>query len=218
VFGEAAVILEDAVVEPPQRTPRIRFGPDHKLYVAFPAAAAVSHQDSSYNGKMLRINDDGTTPRDNPGYSPVISAGHRAPGAFDWQPASGQLWVSERGWDDRDRLKVTGSSNPSYAFDSLVDSAAAAFSPSTSAIAGFRHDLFIAGLGGKHIRRVRFDPSAPTQVSSTERLVADQFGRISDVVTGPDGLIYFCTSNRRNSLDAAADNDRVARLVSRPDK
>jgi glucose/arabinose dehydrogenase len=218
VFGEAAVILEDAVVEPPQRTPRIRFGPDRKLYVAFPAGADRSRQDSSYSGKVLRINDDGTTPRDNPGYSPVISAGHRAPGAFDWQPATGQVWQSERGWDDRDRLEVRGSGDPPYAFDSPVDSVAAAFSTSTEAIAGFRNDLFIAALGGRHIRRVRFDPSAPTHVSSTERLLADRFGRISDVVTGPDGAIYFCTSNRRDPLDAAAGDDRVVRLASRLDR
>jgi glucose/arabinose dehydrogenase len=218
LFGEAAVILEDAVVERPQRTPRIRFGRDLKLYVAFPAGSNLSNQDSSYNGKLLRINEDGTTPRDNPGYSPVISAGHRAPGAFDWQPASGQLWISERGWDDRDRLTIAGPGTLAYTFDSPIDSAAAAFAPSTLAIAGFRNDLFIAALGGKHIRRVRFDPSAPTHVSSTERLVADQFGRISDVVSAPDGAIYFSTSNRINSLTAAPDDDRVARLVPRVDR
>src|SRR4029077_6691431 len=35
VFAESAVILEDVIPELPQGPSRIKFGPDHELYVAF---------------------------------------------------------------------------------------------------------------------------------------------------------------------------------------
>jgi glucose/arabinose dehydrogenase len=198
VFGQAAVILEDAVAEPPQRTPRIRFGRDRKLYLALPAGTdrSVAEDPASYVGKILRINDDGTTPRDNPGYSPVISDGHRAPVGFDWHPISAQLWVGEHNWDDRDQLSLVGSpgndgSSPlqrsrdrtAFSFDSEIDPSGASFYAAT-AIDGFKNDLFIAALSGQHIRRVRFDPLQPSRVISTERLLDHQLGRISDILLG----------------------------------
>ncbi|MFN3655093.1 MAG: PQQ-dependent sugar dehydrogenase, partial [Candidatus Nitrosotenuis sp.] len=58
----------------------IKFGPDGKLYVATGLSSEFSHsaQDtSSLEGKILRLNDDGTVPPDNPfADSPVFSLGH----------------------------------------------------------------------------------------------------------------------------------------------
>jgi len=227
VFGQAALILEDAAAEPPQRTPRIRFGRDRKLYLALPAGTdrSISEDPASYVGKILRINDDGTTPRDNPGYSPVISDGHRAPVGFDWHPRSAQLWVGEHDWDDRDQLSLVGSpvndgSSPlqrsrdrtAFYFDSVIDPSGASFYAAT-AIDGFRNDLFIAALSGQHIRRVRFDPLQPNRIIATERLLDHQLGRISDILTGPDGALYFSTSNRLGRGAPGAQDDRLERLI-----
>lgn len=215
IFGEAAVLLEDRVPEPPQRTPRLRFGTDQQLYVAFATGRdpSAARDLASYAGKILRLNEDGTTPADNAGYSPIFSDEHRFPGAFDWHPALGQLWLSERDWDDNDALRIVVSSRSrtAYRFDPIVDASAAAFYTNT-AIPGFKNDLFIAALDGRHIRRVRFDPTAPDRVSSTERLLDGEFGRISDIVAGPDGAIYFCTSNPPTSTRSA--DDRLVRLAS----
>jgi glucose/arabinose dehydrogenase len=49
-------------------------------------------------GKIHRVNDDGTVPKDNPfvntpGADPTIwSYGHRNPQGFAWDPVSGKLW------------------------------------------------------------------------------------------------------------------------------
>jgi glucose/arabinose dehydrogenase len=59
----------------------IKFGPDGMLYVATGIISDSSHgpQDlQSLEGKILRLNDDGSIPQDNPfSNSPVFSYGHR---------------------------------------------------------------------------------------------------------------------------------------------
>lgn len=79
---------------------RIHFGPDGKLYVSTgDALSKDSAQDKlSLSGKILRINNDGTIPADNPfSGSPVWSYGHRNPEGFDWYPESKVMMETEHG-------------------------------------------------------------------------------------------------------------------------
>ena len=87
-----------------------------------------------------------------------------------------------------------------------------AFYPA-SVLSAFTNDLFIAGLTGQHLRRIHFSPRDATRVDSTERVLDGQFGRLSDVIAGPDGRLYVSTSNR-GLASAAADDDRLLRLSS----
>ena len=50
----------------------------------------------------------------------------------------------------------------------------------------WRHDLFVTGLGGTALRRLEVKGRAVTH----QEVVFNRFGRVRDVVTGPDGLIY----------------------------
>ena len=77
----------------------------------------------------------------------------------------------------------------------------------------FRNDFFFGALRGTHLHRVRFSVGDPTMVASDERLIEDELGRIRDVVTGPDGALYFCTNNTDGRGQPAADDDRIIRLV-----
>jgi len=45
-----------------------------------------------------------------------------------------------------------------------------------------------------------------------EGIIKD-YGRIRDVAEGPDGAIYFSTSNRDGRGKPASDDDRIIRLV-----
>ena len=76
----------------------------------------------------------------------------------------------------------------------------------------FANNLFVATLRGTHLLRLTVD-TASRRVTGQERLLEDTFGRLRDVISGPDGYLYFCTNNRdgRGSPDAA--DDRVLRLV-----
>ena len=51
------------------------------------------------------------------------------------------------------------------------------------------------------------------QVVSQENLLSRQYGRIRDVAEGPDGYLYFSTSNKDGRGSPAEDDDRILRLV-----
>jgi aldose sugar dehydrogenase len=213
IFGQAAVILEDRVRVAPPHPPRIRFGPDRILYVAFPASDRQTAESfATYEGKILRINEDGTTPRDNQPSTPIISSGV-AVGGFDWQPGSGRLWLAGRNEQGADYLQAFSAGIASGTiFDSPIDPSGAAFY-GQSQIGGFANNLFIGSLAGSHVLRVRFSGADPTRIERVDRLMDGQYGRISDVVVGPDGALYICTSNAGSTL-ATADDDRLLRLTS----
>jgi glucose/arabinose dehydrogenase len=214
VLRESVVIFEDPVPAVAPRAPRMRFGPDKKLYVAFPAADwSIVDSYASYAGKVLRLNKDGTTPRDNPRASPIISSGHAATGGFDWNPDGGRLWLPERDRNGRDVLGLLSADFEDIvaaSFASEVDPSGTAFSQA-GALSAFNGDLFIAGLAGQELRRVHFSPRDPTRIVSSERLLKGELGRLSDVAAGPDGTLYLSTSNR-GTASAAANDDRLLRL------
>ncbi|MEK6971602.1 MAG: PQQ-dependent sugar dehydrogenase, partial [Thermoproteota archaeon] len=66
----------------------IKFGPDGMLYVATGIISDSSHgsQDlQSLEGKILRLDYDGSIPQDNPfSNSPIFSYGHRNPQGMTW--------------------------------------------------------------------------------------------------------------------------------------
>ena len=79
---------------------RIKFGPDGKLYVTTGDAAEreIAQDLGSLGGKVLRLNDDGSIPKDNPDpHSPVYTFGMRNPQGLAWHPVSGVLFETEHG-------------------------------------------------------------------------------------------------------------------------
>ena len=66
----------------------------------------------SHQGKILRLNDDGSVPADNPfvgraGALPEIwSYGHRNPQGLAFDPETGTLWETEHGPQGGDELNV----------------------------------------------------------------------------------------------------------------
>ena len=85
----------------------LRFGPDAHLYVGFDDGdvAARAGDFGSYNGKVLRINADGSVPSDQAGLTPVWAFNLAAPRALDWTTA-GNLWAVEGNATHADRLDV----------------------------------------------------------------------------------------------------------------
>jgi glucose/arabinose dehydrogenase len=231
-LGEAAVLLDDVPAANIHNGSRVRFGPDGRLYLTFGDAAAPSRaQDlASLNGKILRLADDGTTPGDNPFNSPVWSWGHRNPQGFDWHPATGDLFETEHGQTGNDEINAidrgrnygwpviegnetqSGMETPLRFFSPSVAPSGASFYRG-AAFAAFRNDLFVATLRGEALLRVRLDAGNPRRVVSVERLLENRFGRLRDVVSGPDGFLYVVTNNRDGRGMPTADDDRVLRLV-----
>jgi glucose/arabinose dehydrogenase len=93
----------------------IHFGKDGKLYVAVGENANGSNAQSLSNlkGKILRINKDGTIPRDNPFYKratgtnrAIWALGLRNPFSFAIQPHKGKMFINDVGeqrWEEINR-------------------------------------------------------------------------------------------------------------------
>ena len=93
---------------------RLAWGRDGKLYMTTPSGGnGNSSQDpNTYAGKVLRLNDDGTAPADNPfhgraGHKPeVYTFGHRNSLGLAVNPASGAMWQNEMGQNGGDKVNI----------------------------------------------------------------------------------------------------------------
>ena len=74
----------------------------------------------------------------------------------------------------------------------------------------FKGNFFFGCLRGTRLIRVVLDGR---RVVSQENLLSGQYGRIRDVAEGPDGNLYFSTSNRDGRGTPAGDDDRIIRLT-----
>lgn len=231
-LAERAVLLDNIPAAPVHDGGRLRFGPDGLLYItAGDASNTARAQDlASSAGKILRISRDGTTPRDNPFGSPIYSYGHRNPQGLDWHPVTGDLWASEHGNIGNDEVNVIDAGG-NYGWPQIDGAAAMAgmrtpitfFNPAIAPSGAsfyrgerfprFVNNLFIGTLLGTHLLRLVVDASSPRRIVSQERLLDGRFGRIRDVVAGPDGYLYFCTNNRDGRGSPTSTDDRIVRLV-----
>jgi glucose/arabinose dehydrogenase len=116
------IFATDTAIDQPSAA-RFAFGRDGKIYLAIgvpiPArpspgiATTTDAQDpNSYFGKVLRLNDDGTAPADNPfagkpGHKPELYAlGIRNAMSLVVHPETGEIWETENGPQGGDELNI----------------------------------------------------------------------------------------------------------------
>ena len=96
---------------------RVAFGPDGKVYFSTGGRsqddiANVAQDFKSLRGKVLRLNDDGSVPPDNPfvgreGYRPeTYTLGHRNTLGLISHPGTGQMWQHENGPNGGDEINI----------------------------------------------------------------------------------------------------------------
>jgi glucose/arabinose dehydrogenase len=218
---------------------RLRFGPDGRLYVTTGDATRreIAQDPRSLGGKTLRLEADGAIPKDNPfPGSPVFSLGHRNSQGLDWDPRSGLQFQTEHGPSGFDgpgggdevniveagrnygwplvhhRESRPGFVSPLLEYTPAVAPSGASFSRG-DLLPSFRGDFFFATLRGERLIRVRLDPADRRRVAETEELFRGAYGRLRDVVSGPDGALYVATSNRDGRGRPRPGDDRILRIV-----
>jgi len=240
-FADSQVVIEDIPAAQYHAGCRLRFGSDSKLYITTGDATEreLAQRLDSLAGKTLRLNDDGSVPPDNPFVNrndarpEIWSYGHRNAQGLDWQPGSQLMFQTEHGPSGFDgpgggdevniveraknygwplihhEQKKEGLESPLLEYTPACAPASGMFYRG-SAFSQFRGNFLFGCLRGERIIRVVLDGR---RVLKQENLLERKYGRIRDVAEGPDGAIYFSTSNRDGRGNPAKDDDRIIRLV-----
>lgn len=238
---ERTVIIENIPAAPNHAGCRLRFGPDEKLYITTGDATdrELAQKLDSLAGKTLRLNDDGTVPPDNPYASQpgaraeIWSTGHRNAQGLDFQPGTNLMFQTEHGPSGFDGPGGGDEVNivergKNYGWPLIhhqqgregLESPLLEYTPACAPASGtfyrgslfeqFRGNYFFGCLRGERVVRVVLDGR---RVVSQEDLLKGSYGRIREVAEGPDGAIYFSTSNRDGRGSGAKDDDRILKLV-----
>lgn len=65
----------------------------------------------------------------------------------------------------------------------------------------------------QRLLRIVFKPGPAPEVLRTDILIQGTYGRLRDVIQGPDGFLYLGTSNRDGRFQPTPEDDRVIRLL-----
>ena len=173
---------------------------------------------SNHAGTVIRLNDDGSVPPDNPfvedasAQAEIWSYGHRNPQGLAFDSARQRLWLIEHGPRGGDEINVikrganygwpvisygkeywgpisVGEGTEKQGMEQPIKYYVPSIAPSSLLL--HQGDLYAGALKLRHINHVRLNDAG--QVISEARLFEDLEQRIRDLTTGPDGLIYFIT-------------------------
>jgi len=218
---------------------RLHFGPDNKLYwtVGDAQDSDLAQDIKSLNGKILRLNPDGTVPIDNPFPNSIVySYGHRNPQGLAWQPETGRLYSTEHGpsgfqGSGQDEVNfieagknygwpiIYGDKTREDMVSPVIQSGISetwAPAGATFVVGGpWDGSLLFVGLRGQTLYRITLDVDDPFKVLGFERLLVSEYGRMRDVAQGPDNAIYILTSNRDGRGRPSEEDDKMLRLTVR---
>lgn len=202
VDGAEAVLLDDIRSEKLHNGGRIAFGPDGLMYLSVGDAvldtagrqkSAHAHDPASLNGKVLRLNADGTPAAGNPWGNEVWTKGHRNVYGLAVSPHNVVL-ATENGpesWDEVNLLEggkdygwptcsgacaTAGYVDPLFAYESTIAPTGAVW---------YEGHFYFSDFNKGSVHRLRYDG---TGAWHDERVVKFTTPRILDIAVGPEGL------------------------------
>lgn len=203
---------------------RIAFGPDGYLYITTGDAqdSSKAQDTETLGGKILRVTDEGKPAQGNPFDNLVYSYGHRNPQGIAWD-GNGQLWATEHGrsgvlsgLDELNRIErgknygwpvIQGEQAQEGMETPFLHSGPfTTWAPAGAAFVG--NSVFFGGLRGKTLYEAVIEGDTVT----LKEHYAGKFGRVRDVVRGPDNFLYITTSNKDGRGEPEEVDDRVLRI------
>ena len=207
---------------------RLLITPDLKLFITTGDAAntTLPQNISSVNGKILRLNIDGTIPSDNPvAGNAYWSWGHRNPQGLVF--ANNIIYSSEHGPSSDDEINIIekgrnygwpnvpgfcdAGTEQTFCTANNVREPLKAWTP-TIAVCGldyynndlipqWKNSLLMVALKESRMYQLKLDATNISIATTTEFFV-NSYGRMRDICISPTGKVYICTSNGSN-------NDRI---------
>lgn len=203
---------------------RLVIGADMKLYATTGDAnlLALPQDINSLNGKVLRVNLDGTIPTDNPFGNAVWSIGDRNSQGLVF--ANGKLYTSMHGQNIEDEVNIInkGGNNgwpqvegfcdlpaeqtfcaanninePIFSWTPVVAPSGIDFY-NNNHIAQWKNSLLVTTLRGQRLIQLKLSDDG-SDVDASHEFFFQEFGRLRDVAISPDGKVYICTDNGDNA-------------------
>ncbi len=195
-----------------------------KLFISTGDASdqSLPQNTNAKNGKILRLNLDGSIPADNPvAGNPYWSFGHRNPQGLVF--ANNRLYSSEHGPNNDDEINIiekgrnygwpdvqgfcNSTSEQTFCSSHNVVEPLQAWTP-TIATAGldyynsdlipqWKNSLLLATLKDKRLHQLKLSDDF-NSITGTNQYLVDKYGRLRDICISPAGKVYVCTSNGGN--------------------
>ncbi len=165
----------------------------------------------------------------------VFSYGHRNPQGITWNSKTGVFYESEHGpsgndgpagGDEINRIEagsnygwplvshdesLAGTQSPLIQFTPAIAPAAILFY-SSATLPMFQGKLLLGALRSEGLALLSLAVDDPNRIEKVEWLVRD-VGRVREVSEGPDGTIYFSTSNRDGRGSPRTGDDKIYRIT-----
>lgn len=186
------------------------------------SSAALGQNTSALNGKILRLNLDGTIPADNPQPGNAYwSYGHRNPQGLVF--ANNKLYNSEHGPNNDDEINiiekgrnygwvnVQGFCNEpgelTYCTTHNIAEPIKAWTPTIATcgldyynsdlIPQWKNSLLMVTLKNARLYQMKLDDTF-SSITTTNEYFSGKYGRMRDLCISPNGKVYICTSNGGN--------------------
>ncbi|MDO8508287.1 MAG: PQQ-dependent sugar dehydrogenase [Nanoarchaeota archaeon] len=220
LLREKRVIMEDIPGAVYHDGGRILFGPDGLLYIT---TGDAGNEDNAQNvnslaGKILRVDEEGGIPKDNPFNNEIYSYGHRNSQGLAWDD-EGRLWATEHGrsgiqsgLDELNLIEkgqnygwpvIQGDSEKEGMNSPIIHSGSDTWAPAGAVYSNGR--IFFTGLRGEALYEYEIEGN------KLKTHFSGKFGRLRAIALYGDH-IYFSTSNGDGRGTLMDGDDKIIKV------